>query len=156
MNAKKTMKIYLYTRFERSWHWLQALMIICLMVTGFEIHGTYTLLGFQTAVNIHNFVGLSWLILFAFFIFWLFVTGEWRQYIPTTKNCFAWGSTIAGIFSKAWNTLSKNVRVPSTTRCSGWHIWAYPPCCSRFRWLQDCCIICIMTCPDYFPCRSWR
>ncbi|MBW2592654.1 MAG: cytochrome b/b6 domain-containing protein [Deltaproteobacteria bacterium] len=97
MKDKKIIKIYLYTRYERFWHWLQALMIICLIITGLEIHGTYDLLGFQAAVNIHNFVGLSWLILFAFFVFWLFTTGEWKQYIPTTKKLFsvvlyyAWG-----------------------------------------------------------------
>jgi len=89
MSDQKRIKIYLYTRFERSWHWLQALMIICLIVTGLEIHGTYSLMGFQKAVDIHNFVGLSWLVLFAFFVFWLFVTGEWRQYIPTTKKLFS-------------------------------------------------------------------
>ena len=89
MTDKNTIKIYLYTRYERLWHWLQALMIICLIVTGLEIHGTYTLLGFQTAVSVHNFVGLSWLILFAFFVFWLFTTGEWKQYIPTTKKLFS-------------------------------------------------------------------
>lgn len=86
MKDQKTIKIYLYTRFERLWHWLQGLMIICLIITGLEIHGTYTLLGFQTAVNIHDFIGLSWLIMFAFFVFWLFTTGEWKQYIPTTKK----------------------------------------------------------------------
>ena len=94
---RKMIKIYLYTRFERFWHWLQAFMIICLIVTGLEIHGTYTLLGFQTAVKAHNFIGLSWLVLFAFFVFWLFTTGEWKQYIPTTKKLisvvfyYAWG-----------------------------------------------------------------
>ena len=72
-------------------------MIIILVITGLEIHGTYKLLGFQTAVNTHNFIGLTWLILFAFFVFWLFTTGEWKQYIPTTKKLFsvvlfyAWG-----------------------------------------------------------------
>jgi len=86
MNASALTKVYLYTRFERLWHWLQALMIIILLITGFEVHGTYTLLGFKTAVTVHNFVGLSWLILFAFFVFWLLTTGEWKQYIPTTKK----------------------------------------------------------------------
>jgi len=89
MKDKKIIKIYLYTRYERFWHWLQAFMISCLIVTGLEIHGTYKLFGFQTAVNIHNFIGLSWLILFAFFVFWLFTTGEWKQYIPTTKKLFS-------------------------------------------------------------------
>ena len=79
-------KIYLYTRFERFWHWVQAALIILLMVTGLEIHGVYTLFGFEQAVKLHNFSGISWLVLFAFIIFWLFTTGEWKQYIPTTKK----------------------------------------------------------------------
>ena len=88
MTERRLIKVYLYTRFERLWHWLQALMIIILLITGFEVHGTYTLMGFKTAVTVHNFVGLSWLILFAFFVFWLFTTGEWKQYIPTTRKLF--------------------------------------------------------------------
>ncbi len=89
MSDKKIIKIYLYTKFERFWHWLQALMIIILLITGIEIHGTFTLLGYEDAVEIHSFVGLSWLVLFTFFVFWLFTTGEWRQYVPTTKKLFA-------------------------------------------------------------------
>ena len=88
MTGKTLTKVYLYTRFERLWHWLQGLMIIVLLITGFEVHGTYTLMGFKTAVTLHNFVGLSWLVLFAFFVFWLLTTGEWKQYIPTTKKLF--------------------------------------------------------------------
>ena len=82
----KMMKIYLYTRYERSWHWLQMVLIAVLLLTGFEVHGVFTLLGYETAVRIHNIVGISWLVAFAFFVFWLFTTGEWRQYIPTTKK----------------------------------------------------------------------
>jgi thiosulfate reductase cytochrome b subunit len=89
MADRKIIKVYLYTRFERLWHWFQSLMIILLMITGFEIHGIYSLLGFETAVEIHNFVGLTWLGSFAFFTFWLIITGEWKQYIPTTKKLFA-------------------------------------------------------------------
>ncbi|MDA3832431.1 MAG: cytochrome b/b6 domain-containing protein, partial [Spirochaetales bacterium] len=78
--------IYIYTRYERSWHWLQVILIATLLVTGLEVHGTFTLLGFEQAVTVHNFVGISWLIAFAFFVFWIFTTGEWKQYIPTTKK----------------------------------------------------------------------
>ena len=81
--------IYLYARFERLWHWLQTLLIIILLLTGFEVNGVFTLLGFGTAVAVHNFVGLTWLIAFAFFIFWIFTTGEWRQYVPTTRKMIA-------------------------------------------------------------------
>ena len=95
MKAMK--KVYLYTRFERLWHWFQALMIILLLITGFEVHGSYTLMGFERAVELHNFSGLLWLGAFAFFAFWMVITGEWRQYIPTTQKLFvvaryyAWG-----------------------------------------------------------------
>ena len=85
---KKMVNIYLYTRYERFWHWLQMVLIVLLLLTGFEVHGQYTLFGFGTAVSVHNFVGLTWLIAFAFFVFWIFTTGEWRQYIPTSKKMF--------------------------------------------------------------------
>ena len=88
MNANLK-NIYLYARFERLWHWLQTLVIILLLLTGFEVNGVFTLLGFSTAVTVHNFAGLTWLIAFAFFVFWIFTTGEWRQYIPTTKKMLA-------------------------------------------------------------------
>ena len=89
MDRIKMVNIYLYSRYERLWHWLQSTIIILMLITGFEVHGTFSLLGFRLAVDIHNFVGLSWLILFAFFIFWIFTTGEWRQYAPTTRKMLA-------------------------------------------------------------------
>jgi thiosulfate reductase cytochrome b subunit len=78
--------MYLYTRYERFWHWLQTLLIVILLVTGFELHGLYSLAGYKTAAKIHNYTGNTWLIAFFFFVFWLFTTNEWRQYIPTTKR----------------------------------------------------------------------
>lgn len=88
MSAARMTKIYLYTRYERFWHWIQALLIMLLLVTGLEIHGAFTLLGFKRAVAWHEFLGVTWLVLFAFFVFWLFTTGQWKQYIPTTKKLF--------------------------------------------------------------------
>jgi thiosulfate reductase cytochrome b subunit len=88
MSAPQMINMYLYTRYERFWHWLQMALIFALLATGFEVHGTFGFLGFGRAVEIHNLVGLTWLIAFAFFVFWLFTTGEWKQYIPTTKKMF--------------------------------------------------------------------
>jgi thiosulfate reductase cytochrome b subunit len=87
--TKKMITIYLYSRYERLWHWLQTLLIVLLIVTGFEISGLYTLLGYEAAVKVHEWVGITWLIAFAFFVFWIFTTGEWRHYIPTTKKMFS-------------------------------------------------------------------
>jgi thiosulfate reductase cytochrome b subunit len=86
MSSKKMTNIYLYTRYERSWHWLQMALIVILLLTGFEIHENLPLIGFETAVWLHNLIGLSWLLAFAFYIFWVFTTGEWRQYTPTSQK----------------------------------------------------------------------
>lgn len=76
---------YIYKGFERFWHWTQALLIIFLMITGFEVHGTYSLMGFENAVLFHDIAAWALIVLIVFTIFWHFATGEWRQYIPTTK-----------------------------------------------------------------------
>ncbi|VEN74923.1 Cytochrome B [Candidatus Desulfarcum epimagneticum] len=86
MENKKMTHLYLYSRYERFWHWLQSLLILILLATGLEVKGVFTLFGFHSAVKIHNFTGLSWLVAFAFFVFWIFTTGEWRQYVPTTRK----------------------------------------------------------------------
>lgn len=88
MSDQPMKKIYLYSKFERFWHWFQAIFIIMLLITGFEVHGTFALFGFMEAVKIHNFMGLTWLGMFFFFAFWMFVTHEYKQYIPTTKKLF--------------------------------------------------------------------
>jgi thiosulfate reductase cytochrome b subunit len=81
-----THRVKIYARFERLWHWLQALFIISLMVTGLEIHGSFTLFGFETAVLLHNVVAWSIIVLIGFAIFWHITTGEWHQYFPTGER----------------------------------------------------------------------
>src|SRR5690554_3475286 len=83
------MKVMVYKRFERFWHWSQAALIIGLLLTGFEIHSSYHWLGFATAVNTHIIMALLLIVLWLFAIFWHFTTGEWRQYIPTRTGLFA-------------------------------------------------------------------
>ena len=65
MSTRKMITMYLYTRYERFWHWLQMALIFVLLVTGFEVHGTFPFLGFDEAVEVHNAVGLTWLGAFA-------------------------------------------------------------------------------------------
>ncbi len=82
-------QVYVYKGFERFWHWTQASLIIFLAFTGFEVHGTFHLLGFEQAARFHRVA--SWMLigLVIFAIFWHLVTGEWKQYIPTTKKLTA-------------------------------------------------------------------
>ena len=78
-------RVKIYKRFERFWHWMQAALIILLALTGFEVHGSLSLFGFERAVHLHNLLAYGLLVLIVFAIFWHFTTGEWRQYLPTRK-----------------------------------------------------------------------
>ncbi len=103
-------KTYIYRGFERFWHWNQALLIFFLAFTGFEIHGSYQILGFENVVRLHNIAAWALLVLIVFAIFWHFVTGEWKQYIPTTKFIKAQISYyITGIFKGAPHPTHKTV-----------------------------------------------
>lgn len=103
-------RIYIYKRYERFWHWSQALLIIGMMITGFEVHGSYALIGFQKAVQLHSLAAWTLLTLWAFTIFWQFTTGEWRQYLPSLKNVLAMVNYyVIGIFRDAPHPFRKTV-----------------------------------------------
>ncbi|HNY58844.1 MAG: cytochrome b/b6 domain-containing protein [Bacteroidales bacterium] len=107
---KNTKKVYVYKGFERFWHWTQALLIMFLALTGFEIHSSYSLFGFETAVNLHNKAAWGFIVLIVFAIFWHITTGEWKQYIPTTKNLKAQIEFyITGIFRNAPHPTKKTL-----------------------------------------------
>lgn len=78
-------RVLMYVGFERFWHWSQAALIIGMLVTGFEIHGSYRLIGFETATNAHEAMAWCLIGLWIFAWFWHLTTGEWRQYIPSTR-----------------------------------------------------------------------
>jgi len=82
-------KVYIYKRFERFWHWSQASLILFLAISGFEIHDTIHLFGFEKAVEFHRVASISLIVLIIFAIFWHLAFDEWRQYIPTQKYLIA-------------------------------------------------------------------
>jgi len=103
-------RTYIYRSFERFWHWSQALLIFFLALTGFEVHGSYKFFGYEYAVRWHDIAAWAFLVLIVFVIFWHFVTGEWKQYIPTTRYMKAQISYyITGIFKGAPHPTHKNV-----------------------------------------------
>ena len=103
-------KIYVFKRFERFWHWSQAALIITLMLTGFEVHGSYVLFGFGQAVDIHTVAAWSLVTLWVFAIFWHFTTGEWKQYIPTLDKVDAMIKYyLMGIFTHAPHPFKQTV-----------------------------------------------
>ncbi len=90
-------RLYLFKRFERFWHWSQALLVITMLYTGFAIHGYLGGLRFRNALLIHEYAAWLLVTLWTFAIFWHFTTGEWKQYIPTFQRItqvaryYAWG-----------------------------------------------------------------
>ncbi len=93
--TKRIVKVY--PRFERLWHWGQALLIFTLIFTGFGLNGVHDFLPFGPAVMLHTAAALALLALWVFATFWLFTTGTWRQFVPTLEGMFqvilyyAWG-----------------------------------------------------------------
>lgn len=81
----------IYSLFERVWHWMQALTIILLLLTGLEIHtpGSVHLLGFRGAVLLHDVLAL-FLVANAFLaLFYHVATGALRQFIPAPRDFFS-------------------------------------------------------------------
>jgi divalent metal cation (Fe/Co/Zn/Cd) transporter len=80
-------RVLVYKRFERFWHWMQALLIIILALTGFEIHGSFKLLGFETAVKVHDIALWAFLIWFLDMRIWSRpnrLNGNKRGLLPLT------------------------------------------------------------------------
>lgn len=77
---KKTITIY--KRFERFWHWAQALLILGLILTGLELHGITSLIGFEMSSHLHHIGGFIWLVLVMLIFTWILTTGVWKQFLP--------------------------------------------------------------------------
>ncbi len=103
-------KVYIYHKFERFWHWMQAILILFLAFTGFEIHGTYSFFGYENAVIYHRIAAWAFIVLIVFAIFWHLTTGEIKQYMPTMKNLKAQiNYYLLGIFKNAPHPTKKTV-----------------------------------------------
>lgn len=103
-------KVYLYKGYERFWHWTQAMLVFFLMLTGFEIHGSYQLFGYENAVRWHDNAAWAFLILIVFTMFWHVTSGEWKQYVPTAKNLKAQIKYyLTGIFNNAPHPTGKTL-----------------------------------------------
>lgn len=77
-----------YTLYERFWHWLQAAGILLLILTGLMIHSPdqFGWFSFDTAITVHNVLGLL-LVANAFLgLFYYVVTGAIRQHIPEPRD----------------------------------------------------------------------
>lgn len=76
--------IYMYTPWERIWHWTQAASILTLLASGLVIHmpRTFDFVPFARAVDFHNVIAALLLLNTVFGFSYYIASGSVKQYIP--------------------------------------------------------------------------
>ncbi len=78
-----TEKILLHPFIERLWHWVQAICVIMLIITGIILHWPERFPGwFQWAVSVHNWFGIATVIAFIVWLVYNLATRRIKHYIP--------------------------------------------------------------------------
>jgi thiosulfate reductase cytochrome b subunit len=78
--------VKLYPTYERIWHWMQALAVLTLLVTGLEIRDHIRLLGFEPAIRIHNAVGFFLLFNAFLGLFYFLTSGAISHYVHEPRD----------------------------------------------------------------------
>lgn len=83
-------QMYLYSLYERLWHWLQAVAILLLLLTGYLIHNPKWLswIPYRGLVYAHNVFAVVLLFDAALAFFYHLASGEIRQFLPPTRGFF--------------------------------------------------------------------
>lgn len=86
----KLQRVYMYTVYERQWHWLQTALIFGLIFTGIVIHRPdyFSIFDMRWMVYAHNILALILVINAALAAFYHFASGEIRQFLPTPYGFF--------------------------------------------------------------------
>ncbi len=112
--ARQTRRVYMYTIYERLWHWLQAATIFLLIFTGLIIHkpDMFGLFSFSYVVQVHNVLGFILLANAFLAVFYHVASGEIRQYIPKPSGFFVQMITqatfyVRGIFKNEQHPFAK-------------------------------------------------
>ena len=84
-------RVYLYTAYQRFWHWLQAAAILGLIFTGILVHYPAALPGvdFAWTVYAHNILGFILLFNAFFAAFYHFASEKIRHYLPEPQGFFS-------------------------------------------------------------------
>lgn len=80
---------YIYPLWLRVWHMLNALMFLCLIISGISLQYSGTtaiLIDFETAIQMHNICGLTLTFNYLFFIIGNFASGNYKHYFPKLKG----------------------------------------------------------------------
>ncbi|RME91143.1 MAG: cytochrome B [Anaerolineae bacterium] len=89
-HAARLEKVYMYTAYERFWHWLQVVAIVLLLFTGLVIHrpDLFGAFRFRYMVTMHNILAAILVANAALAFFYHVASGEIRQFIPRPRGFF--------------------------------------------------------------------
>ena len=87
-----THKLYLYPKWIRLWHAINALLFLLLMITGLSLQygsGEKSLIPFASAVGIHNICAIILTVNYGIFVIGNVITGNGRYYTKWRKNLWS-------------------------------------------------------------------
>lgn len=79
-------RVRLYEPYERIWHWVQAVAVLLLLLTGLEIRDHVRLFGFEASVRIHNALGFFLLFNAFLGLFYFLTSGAIKQYVSEPRD----------------------------------------------------------------------
>jgi len=81
-------RVYMYSVYERQWHWLQTAVILGLLFTGLIIHkpDIFGLFSFRGVVLVHNVLAVILIVNAALAAFYHLASGDIRQFIPQPRS----------------------------------------------------------------------
>lgn len=85
-----TRRVHMYDAYRRFWHWLQAISIVVLLLTGLIIHrpDLFTAFSFSAVVSLHNILAALLVINAALSFFYHLATERMQEYIPRPYGFF--------------------------------------------------------------------
>ncbi|MBN2719245.1 MAG: cytochrome b/b6 domain-containing protein [Deltaproteobacteria bacterium] len=83
-HAANLKKVYMYSLYERIWHWLMAASVIVLLITGLTIHFPLEMafISFPVAVTLHNITAVVLVVNAALSLFFHVASAAIMQFIP--------------------------------------------------------------------------
>lgn len=83
-------QVYIYTVYERFWHWLQTFTIVGLIFTGLIIHkpAIFSIFAFRSVVYVHNVLAVIVILNAGLSLFYHLATGEVKQFLPRPQGLF--------------------------------------------------------------------
>ncbi len=85
-----TRRVHMYDAYRRFWHWLQAITIVALLLTGLIIHrpDLFAAFSFSGVVSLHNILAAILVINAALSLFYHLATERMQEYIPRPYGFF--------------------------------------------------------------------